>query len=125
MNFTEAIRSGFCRYATATGRAPRSEYWYWTLFTGLASVAGMAGDYVLLPENPFEPIATIVGLILLLPNWAVGIRRLHGINRSGYWLLVIFTGIGFLLVLYWVCIKGTEGENDYGSDPLLTQPTAS
>jgi uncharacterized membrane protein YhaH (DUF805 family) len=118
MKFTEAVRSGFSCYATATGRAPRSEYWYWTLFNVLVSLVAIIPDYVLFPGNSLQPITTIAGLTLLLPSWAVAIRRLHDINRNGYWLLIIFTGIGILLILYWACVRSTEGENAYGPDPL-------
>jgi uncharacterized membrane protein YhaH (DUF805 family) len=118
MTFAEAVRAGFSRYANASGRAPRSEYWYWTLFNVLVSLLAMVPDYVLFPNNSLQPITTIAGLALLLPSWAVAIRRLHDVNRSGYWLLIAFTGIGILLILYWACIRGTEGDNAYGADPL-------
>jgi len=125
MSFLQAVRSGFTRYASATGRASRSEYWYWTLFNVLVSLVTSGMDYVLFPSNAWGPIATIAGLALLLPSWAVSIRRLHDINRSGYWVLIVFTFIGIPLVIYWACVKGTEGNNDYGPDPLLDGRGAS
>jgi uncharacterized membrane protein YhaH (DUF805 family) len=118
MTFADAVRSGFSHYATAGGRARRSEYWYWTLFSTLISLLAAIPDYLLFPGNSLQPITTLAGLALLLPSWTVAIRRLHDVNRSGYWLLIIFTVIGILLILYWMCIRGTEGENAYGADPL-------
>jgi uncharacterized membrane protein YhaH (DUF805 family) len=118
MNFIEAVQSGFRRYGSASGRSSRSEYWYWTLFTVLVGVVTFAADYAFFPASSWSPIETLSSLALLLPSWAVAIRRLHDINRTGYWVLIVFTLIGILLLLYWACIKGTDGDNDYGPDPL-------
>jgi uncharacterized membrane protein YhaH (DUF805 family) len=60
----------------------------------------------------------IVGLGLVLPSLAVGIRRLHDGNRSGWWWLIAFTIIGVIVLLVWFVQKGTTGENRYGPDPL-------
>jgi uncharacterized membrane protein YhaH (DUF805 family) len=125
MNFLAAVQTGFSRYGSATGRASRSEYWYWTLFNVVVSVVTWGLDYVLFPLSTWGPIETLSGLVLLLPSWAVSIRRLHDINRSGYWLLIVFTLVGIPLVLYWACKKGTEGDNDYGADPLGAPSGAS
>ncbi len=81
-------------------------------------VLTFAADYLFFPSVSWGPIGTVCSLALLLPSWAVSIRRLHDINRSGYWVLIVFTGIGILLLLYWACMKGTDGDNEYGSDPL-------
>ena len=59
----------------------------------------------------------IILLLLLIPSWAVTVRRLHDTNRSGWWTLLLFTGIGSLLLLLFVVQEGTEGENDFGDDP--------
>jgi uncharacterized membrane protein YhaH (DUF805 family) len=118
MNFVAAVQTGFSRYASATGRASRSEYWYWTLFSLMVGLVASGFDLALLSQNQWGPVNTLCSLVLFLPSLAVSLRRLHDINRSGYWLLIVFTGIGMFLVLYWACVRGTEGDNDYGSDPL-------
>jgi uncharacterized membrane protein YhaH (DUF805 family) len=118
MAFLDAVKAGFAKYASARGRASRSEYWYWTLFSVLVGIVALAADYVVFPSSAWGPIDTLSSLALLLPSWAVAIRRLHDINRSGYWLLIVFTIIGIPLLIYWDCVKGTDGDNDYGSDPL-------
>ena len=69
-------------------------------------------------ENAIFPINTITSLITLLPAVCVFIRRLHDVNRSGWWILISFTCIGIIPLLYWVIIKGTDGSNDYGDDPV-------
>lgn len=92
MDFLQAIKSCLGQYATFSGRAPRSEFWWFFLFQVLAMlVAGVIG----------EVAYSLVALLLLLPSLAVGTRRLHDIGRSGWWQLLMLTGIGYLLLLYW------------------------
>ena len=92
MDFVQAIKSCLGQYATFSGRASRSEYWWFSLFQVLVMVAtGMLGDV----------INGIASLALLLPALAVGARRLHDIGRTGWWQLLLLTGIGFLVLLYW------------------------
>ena len=121
MNFTQAIGSCFSKYATFSGRAARSEFWYWALFVLLLSIATNIIDFTAFPDNELTPVSSILGLALLLPNIAVAIRRLHDIDRTGWWFLIAFTGIGIFLLLYWDCVKGTDGPNTYGPDPLAGQ----
>ncbi|OYY84624.1 MAG: DUF805 domain-containing protein [Acidovorax sp. 28-64-14] len=92
MDFVQAIKSCLGQYATFTGRASRSEFWWFFLFQVLVMAAtGMLGDV----------INGIASLALLLPALAVGARRLHDIGRTGWWQLLLLTGIGFLVLLYW------------------------
>ena len=97
-------------YATFTGRATRSEYWYFFLFNvliavGLGVIGGMMETTVL---------GTIYSLAVLLPGIAVAIRRMHDVNQSGWFALIPF----YNLVL--ACSEGTKGENQYGEDPQAT-----
>ena len=115
MNFSEAIKLGFGKYVTFAGRAARSEYWYWTLFTVIANMVAGILDSVL---GSLGLIGLIVSLTLLLPGIAVSARRLHDLERTAWWLLIALTGIGLILLLIWDCIKGTTGPNRFGSDPL-------
>jgi uncharacterized membrane protein YhaH (DUF805 family) len=115
MNFNEAIKSGFGKYVTFSGRAARSEYWYWTLFTVIANmVAGILDDLL----RGLGLIGLLVSLALLLPGIAVSARRLHDLDRTAWWLLIVFTGVGVILLIVWDCIKGTTGPNHFGADPL-------
>ena len=50
----------------------------------------------------------------LLPALGVGVRRLHDLDKSGWWLLIVFTGIGALVLIYWFCQPGTPGDNQFG-----------
>ena len=122
MNFGQAIASGFKKYVDFTGRAARSEFWFWTLFAVLASIAGGAIDFVLFPDVLASPVQSIVGLVLFLPGLAVSIRRLHDIDRTGWWFLLVFTVIGLIVLLVWNCMRGTLGPNRFGPDPLAGAP---
>ena len=109
MKFDEAISSGFSNYVTFKGRASRSEYWYWTLFVTLASTIlqildGALGSVLL---------NSIFSLATLLPGIAVAVRRLHDVNKSGWWLLLGLTVIGIFVILYWMVKKSDYGENYY------------
>jgi uncharacterized membrane protein YhaH (DUF805 family) len=117
MGFVEAIRSGFSNYVNFSSRAPRSEYWYWTLFAILVGIAANILDTIIF-YNIFSPVSTLTALALFLPGLAVSVRRLHDIDRTGWWLLIAFTIIGLFVLLYWDCVKGTAGSNRFGTDPL-------
>ena len=61
---------------------------------------------------------SFISFLLTLPSIAVSVRRLHDVNRSGWWLLLAPTGIGLLPLLYWSKKESDSGDNDYGSNPL-------
>lgn len=114
MDFTQAVSTGFAKYVEFGGRASRSEYWYWTLFAVIVTVIGNIIDGVL----GINAVSMIVGLGLLLPGLAVSARRLHDIDRTFWWVLLTFTVIGTLVLIYWACLRGTSGPNRFGPDPL-------
>ena len=118
MNFTQAITSGFQNYVNFSGRAARSEFWFWTLFSFLATAAAAIVDMVAFADAAVSPLNSLVSLALFLPGLAVSVRRLHDLDRTGWWLLLIFTVIGVILLLIWDCMKGTAGPNRFGPDPL-------
>lgn len=120
MKFGEAIKSGFSKYITFSGRAPRSEYWFWTLFVILASIVTGVIDAAAFGDPQMRPFSGIVSLALVLPGIAVAVRRLHDVDHSGWWLLLYFTGIGALLLLFWAVQPSQTEENEYGPNPLAT-----
>lgn len=120
MNFTQAVSSGFRRYFDFRTRSSRSEYWWWTLFSILASVVTTILDQLLFGEDAI--LDTFNTIVLFIPGLAVAVRRLHDINRTGWWFLIAFTIIGIFLLLYWYIQPGTRGSNDYGPDPLQSTP---
>ena len=115
MNFTQAISSGFSNYVNFAGRAVRSEYWYWVLFVIVVSIVASIIDAVL-GTTLFNPIFS---LAVLLPSIAVGVRRLHDLDRSGWWLLLgLIPLIGAIVLIVWFVGRGTPGANRFGPDLL-------
>jgi uncharacterized membrane protein YhaH (DUF805 family) len=117
MNFFEAIGSGFRNYVNFSGRAPRSEYWYWTLFAILLVLAAFLIDVSIGREQGI--LTVIAELIIALPGLAVSVRRLHDLDKSGWFVLLAFVPlVGSIILLIWFCMRGTAGSNRFGPDPL-------
>ncbi|MHB1199864.1 MAG: DUF805 domain-containing protein [Polaromonas sp.] len=104
MNFGQAISSCLRNYGTFSGRASRAEFWWFFLFQLLLSVAASILS---------ERFGSLVNLALLLPALAVGSRRLHDIGRTGWWQLLMLTGIGLLVLIYWWVQPTGAGTNEY------------
>lgn len=113
MSFGEAIRDGFTKYATFSGRSSRSAYWWWILFYVLVAIAASILDAAI-------GTAVIVGLVWLgffLPNLAVLVRRLHDTDRSGWWVLIgLIPLIGAIVLIVFACIDSGP-PNKYGQGP--------
>lgn len=125
MNFGQAIESGFRNYFGFSGRAPRSEYWWWQLFVvlliGSAFLLDAQMGWVIDPEREDAPgwAASLASLALFFPNLAMAVRRLHDRDRSGWWILIgVIPLIGGLILLVWYLSRGTPGDNRFGPDPL-------
>lgn len=120
MNLTTAIAKCFKKYVTFVGRAPRSEYWYFYLFYVLALIGSLLMDSMINPQlGEMSLLYLITALVLFLPSLSVAVRRLHDIDRSGWWLLLLLLPlIGAIVMIIWVCKGGTQGENKYGGNPL-------
>lgn len=113
MNFSEAIRSAYKNFFNYTGRAGRSEYWYFALFSYIVSFL----SFFLFHHNPALKVLSsiLISIFVSLPLWFLLIRRLHDINRSGWWQLLSFIPlIGFIILLFWLCKKGDEKPNRFG-----------
>ena len=116
MSFQEAISSGLSRYIGFNTRSSRSEYWFWVLFVILLSIVAGVIDNLLFGSSI---LGTLVTLGLLVPGIAVGVRRLHDIDRSGWWYLIaLIPLIGALVLIYWFVQPGTPGSNEFGDNPL-------
>jgi uncharacterized membrane protein YhaH (DUF805 family) len=118
MTFQQAVKSCFSKYVTFSGRASRSEYWYWVLFATLGSIVTLIVDTAVLGFDPsgVTPITSIFDLVITLPGIAVSARRMHDMDRTAWWLLLTLTGIGAIILLIWFCFRGTEGPNRFGPD---------
>lgn len=139
------------KYAEFDGRARRKEYWMYVLLLiivgvvlsvleGIVGLRGMVG--------PYGPLTALFLLATLVPSLAVGVRRLHDTDRSGWWLLIgygpfllslclMFFGIpqfamilsiialiGFVVLLVFMVMEGTKGPNQYGPDPKGAEAAA-
>lgn len=118
MNFWDAVATCLRNYAVFQGRARRSEYWWFFLFNLMAQLATGLLDAGLFGVDRSGLFNTLYSLAVLLPGIAVGVRRLHDTDRSGWWLLVFFLPVlGLLLLLAWFARPGTQGPNRFGADP--------
>lgn len=118
MDFTAAVKTCFSKYAIFAGRARRSEYWWWILFTVLLSVAVTLLGALLPISGSSVVLKFIMNVALFLPSLAVGIRRLHDIGKSGWWILLfVIPVIGVIILLIWFCRDSDAGENAYGARP--------
>ncbi|MHB1066878.1 MAG: DUF805 domain-containing protein [Candidatus Nanopelagicales bacterium] len=141
MGFIEAIKHNFSNYATFSGRAQRSQFWWWYLFLVIVYAIANIGDSLIgwgvgkttyeftlndqvnVYQSPGVGFLFIIAwLVLLLPTLAVMARRLHDTGRSGWWilwgyLLAILCCIGFIILLVFWIQRGTGGDNKYGADP--------
>ncbi|HEY2029541.1 MAG TPA: DUF805 domain-containing protein [Myxococcales bacterium] len=104
------------KYSLFTGRASREEYWIFTLINVLA--------YSVLTRGFI--LGSILAFATFIPSVALGIRRMHDTNRSGWvCLLSLIPFVGWAALLVFACQEGTRGDNQYGPDPLQAQPVAA
>ena len=109
MTYLEAVKTCLTKYVDFTGRAGRSEFWWFFLFQVVVSVVLSIFS---------EALQGLAGLLLLLPAIAVGTRRLHDIGKSGWFQLLAFVPVvGWLVLLYWFVQPSAAGSNAWGSGP--------
>lgn len=103
----------FSKYATFDGRARRMEYWMFTLINwligfGIGFITGGTGEA---GAGALPMIGMIFWLAVLIPSIAVGVRRMHDTDHSGWWIIVPLVNLVFALM------EGTKGSNRFGPDP--------
>ena len=106
MSFPDAVKICFSEYVDFSGRARRSEFWWWVLFTFLLGIVASVIDVILGTRNSTGTglVETVANLAVLLPSIAVGARRLHDTGRSAWWLLLWFVClIGWIFLIVWFC----------------------
>jgi uncharacterized membrane protein YhaH (DUF805 family) len=120
----ESVVSVLKNWKNFSGRASRSEFWYFVLASAIlgAIVGGIELATGLISiENPNEtgPLSSILNLLLAIPSISVTSRRLQDYGYSGWWQLSYITVIGIFVVLIWCMLPAKEDENDWGKNPLL------
>ena len=138
MDFIQVINTCFKKFIIFNGRANRSEYWYWRLFELFVVYASFRLDQIIF-EKSSGSFSLFVFFITFLPGISVSIRRLHDVDKSGWWLLmpflamffffftkvtnmsiiltnyaVILSVVSFLILLFWFISPGTKGKNRFG-----------
>tara|TARA_B100000035_G_scaffold16109_1_gene13021 strand:+ start:109 stop:498 length:390 start_codon:yes stop_codon:yes gene_type:complete len=120
------------RWRDFDGRSSRREFWMFTLVILIASFvlgfidAFLFGGFEAVPAGetfvlPVVSFSNAFSLITVIPSVSVSVRRLHDINRTGFWILISLTVIGLVLIIYWACLRSDEGDNQYGASPLGTE----
>lgn len=128
MTFGESIKTVFSKYVVFQGRASRSEFWWWYLFTAIIGIAisiimniataGVAagGDVsaLLAAQAPFVVISSLVSLAFFLPTVSVTVRRLHDINRSGgWWWIQLIPLVGTIIIIVFAATPGVDQGNRF------------
>jgi len=124
MTFSQAITAAMGKYATTSGRATRSEYWWFYLFTVLMSWGSAVAGTLVGGETMGTILNLAVSLALLIPATAVAVRRLHDTGRSGWWLLLSLTIIGIIPLIIWLASEGDSRANSFGEPPNNSQGDA-
>ena len=116
MDFQTSIKTCFNKFAVFSDRASRSEFWFFVLFGFLGGIIAVIIDVMIL-GYPFEengPINLIFSVALIVPSISVAARRLHDINKSGWWQLLWITIIGGILLIIWHATEGENKKNKFG-----------
>ncbi|MCI2399589.1 DUF805 domain-containing protein [Aliiroseovarius subalbicans] len=130
MDFMTSIKTCFSKYVTFSGRAQRSEFWWFMLFafagqiilsivdsTLFGTVTTVEGGFEAQTDTPI--LSGLFSLGIFLPALAVAVRRLHDTDRSGWWyLLCLIPLVGIIILIVWWAGQGTNGANRFGADPL-------
>lgn len=126
MTFTNAIVVCFQKYANFSGRATRSEFWFFTLFVQLLFLCSTVLDPYVAGVEPadyleiYGPVTLIIQIITLLPSLSVTGRRLQDSGMTGWWMLVGLTVIGLIPLIYWLCRPSNAESNEFGDSPVDT-----
>ena len=117
MTFTKSIEVCFNKFAIFSGRASRSEFWWFFLFGILGGIVAAIIDVMIFGYSieVTGPIGWIFTIIILLPSLAVGARRLHDTDKTGWWQLLWITIIGGIIVIIWQATMGEKKKNRYGA----------
>ena len=122
VSFGEAISRAFSNYCKFTGRASRSEYWWFALLNELLYLLiqfmGFVGGF---DHTTRDVLGMIIGLPLCLPSLGLLFRRLHDTGRSGWnWLWFLLPVIGWIILIIYLAQDSEMTENQYGPVPNLT-----
>ena len=133
MGFVDAVKNALMNnYANFSGRASRSEYWWFYLFTSLVlfPLAFIDGFMLVIMDVPidsllwvFSPMMTLFQLAIFIPSLSVLVRRFHDLGKSGWWFFILLIPcVGVILYIVWMASDGEPHDNMYGPVPTNTAP---
>jgi uncharacterized membrane protein YhaH (DUF805 family) len=122
LSFLAAVKSGLVNAFDFEGRASRREFWLFVLFQLLASVAMLTLDFAIWRNIHMTPFNWGFAALMLIPQLAMTVRRLHDIDRRGWWYLLNLVPFGALFLLYRYCRKGDAVANRFGQAPGVVIP---
>ena len=118
MTFFQAINTCLSKYTIFSGRAKRSEYWYWRLFELFLALLAFRLDMIFFSNSETGSISLFVFFFTCIPGIAVSVRRLHDINKTGFAVLVqLIPIIGIIIFIVWAVTEGDKKKNYYGPRP--------
>ena len=123
VTFGEAINKALAQnYCNFSGRASRSEFWWYVLFTAILGFAiGLVLGIFGAGTTVTSLVQGFISLVLLLPSLGVSVRRLHDVDKSGWWVLIsLIPLVDAIVLLIWYC-KDSGPANQYGPVPDMTE----
>lgn len=125
VGFIDAIGLFFKNYVNFQGRSSRGAYWWYFLFSiVLGFILGFIDGFMgaVEPNTGLGLLGGLFSLATLIPGIALGVRRLHDTGKSGWWILIYFTIIGILVLIFFFAQPGERSENKYGPDQEAGRP---
>ena len=118
VGFVESLLLFFKNYLNFSGRSGPSAYWWYMLWSLIFTILfGLIDSLALeISAEDLFSLSNLVALITLIPGLALSFRRLHDIDKSAWWLLIVLTIIGVFVLIYWAIKAGDRHKNRYGAD---------
>ena len=120
MGFVESIKTCYSKYFVFSGRSTRSELWYFVLFLVTGGLSVGIIDVLFYPDISLDETTLLDNIFIfgtIIPSISVCVRRLHDVNRSGWWYFIPLTIIGIIPYLYWMVKPSDTSNNKYGPKP--------
>jgi uncharacterized membrane protein YhaH (DUF805 family) len=111
MNFVESIQTCYKKFFDFSGRASRSEYWWFQLYYTIIYLL------MFMFEGDLSLLLAILVIVNIIPAVACGARRIHDINKSGWWIALLSVPIVGLYILFLLISEGSKGKNRFGAKP--------
>lgn len=123
VSFSQAVRMAFDSYCRFQGRSSRSEYWWWVLFIFILGSALSLLELLLgFSSTAAQATNGLLSLALLLPGLGLSVRRLHDINKSGWWILLgLIPVAGAIVLIIWFAQNSQMQDNQYGPVPNMAR----